>query len=348
METINVLSVMHLEERFLNRLRNVSPILRICQLPSNEKEVDERNLLEVDILYGDAIPAKLERAPRLKLIQLNSAGIDLPPGAPILKSDIILTSTSGIHASAITEYVFSVMLAFTRRLFEIRSYQSTRAWPSNWWYKLPESEDARPKIIGIQDLRGKTLGIVGYGSVGREVGRLAKAFGMRILAAIRPSRRDTTDSGYHVHGIGDPRGSCVDEYFEMPQLKQMLGQCDFVVLSVPLTSQTEGLISKSELQFMKPQAYLINVARGRVVDEPALIAALREKKIAGAALDVFWEEPPPSSSELFDLDNVILSPHLAAASVRYDDLATDLFAENLSRYLSGESLLNVIDKHEGY
>jgi phosphoglycerate dehydrogenase-like enzyme len=171
---------------------------------------------------------------------------------------------------------------------------------------------------------------------------------MRVVAAIRSSRTDTAEKGYRVPGTGDPDGTCVDQYFVLPRLKQMLQECDFVVLTVPLTAQTEGMIAQSELQAMKRQAYLINVARGRVVDEPALIAALRERRIAGAALDVYWQEPLPPESELFDLDNVILSPHLAAATVRYDDLATQLFAENLHRYLAGEPLLNVVDKQKGY
>jgi phosphoglycerate dehydrogenase-like enzyme len=345
---INILSVMQLSTRYLERIRSVSPRLHVSQLPSNKEQVDQRDLSEVDILYGDAVPTKLERAPRLKWIQLNSAGIGIPPDAPIMKSDIVITTTSGIHVSAIAEYIFSVILAFTRRLFEIRSYQSTRAWPSNWWYELPVSEDERPRIIGIQDLRGRTLGIVGYGSVGREVGRLAKAFGMRVLAAIRLSRHGVAERGYRVPGTGDPDGSCVDEYFVMPQLRRMLAECDVIVLTVPLTAETERMIAQPELRAMKPEAYLINVARGQVVDEPALISALREKRIAGAALDVFWQEPLPANSELLDLDNVILSPHLAAASVRYDDLATELFAENLRRYLAGESLFNVVDKQKGY
>jgi phosphoglycerate dehydrogenase-like enzyme len=348
MEDINILSVMNLSVQYLDRIRSVSPRLKVSQLPSNKEQVNTRDLTDVDILYGDAVPTELDRAPMLKWIQLNSAGIGVAPDAPIMKSNIILTTTSGIHASSIAEYVLSVILAFTRRLFEIRSHQIAHAWPSNWWYELPVSEDDRPGIIGIRDLRGQTIGIVGYGSVGREVARLAKAFGMRVLAAIRPSRQDMADRGYRVPGTGDPNGECVDEYFTMPRLKQMLGECDFIVLAVPLTVETEGLIGKSELKAMKRQAYLINVARGRVVDEPALIEALREKRIAGAAVDVFWQEPLPSDSDFFDLENVILSPHLAAATVHYDDLATGLFAENLRRYLAGESLLNVVNKQKGY
>ena len=140
----------------------------------------------------------------------------------------------------------------------------------------------------------------------------------------------------------------MDEFFAMPQLKRMLARCDFVVVSVPLTSDTKSLIGRAELEAIRPTAYLINVSRGPVMDEPALIQALKERSIAGAGLDVFYEEPLPASSKLFDLDNVILSPHVASATVRYDDMATQLFAENLRRYLAGEPLLNVVDKHTGY
>jgi phosphoglycerate dehydrogenase-like enzyme len=348
MEEVNVLSVMQLKECHLDRIRSVSPRLRVRQIPSRQNQVDSRNLEDVEVLYGDAVPSQLDRAPRLRWIQLNSAGIGAPYDAPVMQSDIILTTTSGIHAWPIGEYVFSVVLAFTRRLFEIHRYQSLRGWPDNWWYELPISEDERPHTIGIQGLRDKTMGIVGYGSVGREIGRLAKAFGMRVLAGIRPSRTDMKDGGYRIPGTGDPDGSCVDEVFAMPQLTQMLARCDFVVISVPLTPDTKGLIGRAELEAMKPTAYLINVSRGQVMDEPALIQALKEWSIAGAGLDVFWEEPLPASSEFVDLDNVILSSHLASATARYDDMATQLFAENLRRYLAGEPLLNVVDKHVGY
>jgi len=348
MEGINVLSVMQLKECYLDRLRSVAPRLRVWQEPSREDEIDSRDLQEIDILYGDAVPSRLDRAPRLRWIQLNSAGIGLPHDAPVMQSDVILTTTSGIHASPIGEYVFSVVLAFTRRLFEIHRYQSLRGWPNNWWYELPISEDERPHTIGIRGLGDKTMGIVGYGSVGREIGRLAKAFGMRVLAGVRPSRTDLKDRGYRIPGTGDPDGSCVDEVFVMPQLKQMLARCDFVVVSVPLTPDTEGLIGRAELEAMKPSAYLINVSRGQVMDEPALVQALKQRLIAGAGLDVFWQEPLPPDSELFDLDNVILSPHLASATEKYDDMATELFAENLRRYLAGESLWNVVDKQAGY
>jgi len=139
-----------------------------------------------------------------------------------------------------------------------------------------------------------------------------------------------------------------DRIYPPERLREMLAECDFVVISLPLTSETRGLIGEEELQAMKPTAYLVNVSRGGIVNEPALIKALQEGWIAGAGLDVFEMEPLPPDSPLYDLDNVILSPHVAGFSPHYDERASDLFAENLRRYLAGEELLNLVDKKAGY
>ena len=154
--------------------------------------------------------------------------------------------------------------------------------------------------------------------------------------------------GYSVPGTGDPEGQILDRIYPPERLGDMLAECDFVVISLPLTPETERLIGEGELRAMKPSAYLVNVSRGEIVDELALIKALQEGWIAGAGLDVFEKEPLSPDSPLYDLDNVILSPHVAGFSPHYDERASDLFAENLRRYLAGEELLNLVDKEAGY
>lgn len=189
--------------------------------------------------------------------------------------------------------------------------------------------------------------MVGYGSIGREVARLAHAFGMRVLAVKRdPAHR--ADHGWRLPGTGDPDGVIPERYYAPHQLTEMLPQCDFVVLAVPMTGATRRLIGETELRARQPTACLVNVARGGVVDEPALIQALEEGWIAGAGLDVFSQEPLPADSPLWWLDNVILAPHVAGFTLDYDRWATDLFAENLRRYLAGEPLLNLVDRECGY
>lgn len=336
MEEVKVLSVMRLSEENLETLRQVSPRLSISQITCRTPEEMEPHLGEVEVLYtyyADFDPAL---APRLKWIQLYSAGVDHLLDKPVMSSDILITTTSGIHAIPIAEYVFASVLSFSRQFPRLLKYQLRREWPRGRW----------DEFLG-EELRGKTMGIIGYGSIGREVGRLAKCFGMRVLALKRaPSRR--ADSGYVVMGAGDPAGTIPDAIYPPEELCEMVSQCDVVVIALPLTVETKGFVGNDALRAMKPTAYLVNISRGDVVDEEALIQTLRERRIAGAGLDVFHQEPLPSDSPLYALENVILTPHISAVTRAYDDRATALFAENLRRYLRGEELLNVVDWERGY
>ena len=190
------------------------------------------------------------------------------------------------------------------------------------------------------------MGIVGYGSIGREVGRLGKAFGMRVLALRRSAGQ--AKEGYASEHTGDRAGAIPEQFYTPDQLHQMLSRCDYVVVALPLTHETKHLVGEAELRAMKASAYLVNIARGAIVDEQALVRALREGWIAGAGLDVFEREPLPDDSPLWAMDNVLISPHVAGFTPRYDERATALFVENLGRYLSGEPLLNLVDKTRGY
>jgi len=322
----------------LDKLRAVSPRLEVVQRTChNAEEVAQALDADTEVLYTFPVPHDiLERAPNLRWIQLHSAGADHLLGTPVWESDVPITTTSGLHATTIAEHVMALILAFNYRVPRVLHYQRQGTWPSGRW-----------GLFARNELRGQTIGVVGYGSIGREVARLAHAFGMRVLAAKRdPS--DRADHGWRLPGTGDPDGSIPERYYAPDQLLEMLPQCDFVVLAVPMTGATRELIGEAELRAMKSTAYLINIARGGVVDEPALIRALQEGWIAGAGLDVFSQEPLPADSPLWRLDNVILSPHVAGFTLNYDRWATDLFAENLRRYLAGEPLLNLVNKERGY
>jgi phosphoglycerate dehydrogenase-like enzyme len=337
MQEIVVLSTMRFTDELLDKLRAVSPRLVVKQRTCHGAEEVEQVLEDgVEVLYTFYLSADLSRAPDLKWVQLHSAGVDHLLDHPLMKSDILLTTTSGIHATPIAEYVFASILAFNRRVPQMLTYQSRHEWPQGRWNLF-----ARP------ELRDRTLGIIGYGSIGREVGRIARCFGMRVVATKR-SVSQMRDVGYAVQGTGDRKGALLDEAFPPERLSDMLGLCDYVVVTVPLTPETRKLIGEAGLRAMKPSAYLVNISRGETVDEAALIRALQEGWIAGAGLDVFEEEPLPSDSPLYDLENVILSPHVSGFTLRYDERASDLFAENLRRYLTGEPLLNLVDKERGY
>ncbi len=337
-QRVKVLCTLGFTEEQLDKLRAVSPHLLVEQRTCHDaQEVREALDEDTEVLYAYHVPADpLSRSPKLQWLQLHSAGADHLLGQPIMRSDVLVTTSSGIHATPIAEYAFASVLAWSRRVPRMLHYQKRREWPQGRW-----------DLFAGQELRGATLGIVGYGSIGREVGRIGKCFGMKVVA-VKRSAGEVRDTGHRVPGTGDPEGQVLDRIYPPDRLGQMLAECDYVVISLPLTPETEGLIGEEELRAMKPNAYLVNISRGEIVDEPVLVKALQEGWIAGAGLDVFREEPLPSDSPLYDLDNVILSPHVAGFSPHYDERASDLFAENLRRYLAGEDLLNLVDKEAGY
>ncbi len=331
---VRVLSPFRMEEKQWEEVRGVSPRIDLDLVEGEEQFLE--HLPQAEVVFVWDRPFDLSRAPRLRWVQLITAGLEGFLGHPIMESDVIITTVSGIHATPIGEYVLASMLAFSRRFPKMWELKKGKEWPADRWVSLRGEE-----------LRDKTVGILGYGSIGREVGRLCKAFGMKVLA-MDSAIQDREDKGYRLPDTGDPQGALLDGLFPPPRLKEMLKESDFVVVSVPLTAQTKRMMGKEELRAMKPSAYLVNISRGEVVDEGALIQALQEGWIAGAGLDVFEEEPLPQESELWELDNVILSPHVSSATPHYQERAADLFCENLRRYLAGEPLLNVVDKKKGF
>lgn len=339
MNPIKLLSTMRFTDDLLNQWQAVSPRLQITQETCHNDDEVAAALADhptTEVLYTFHLPANaLDLAPRLRWLQLHSAGADHILDHPILQSDVAVTTTSGIHATPIAEYVFASILAHRWRVPHWTHCQREARWPAGRWNLY-----ARP------ELRNSTLGIVGYGSIGREVGRLGRAFGMQVVALRRSTGR--ADEGYIVENTGDPAGTIPGRFYPPEALHEMLARCDYVVIALPLTPATTHLIGEAELRAMKPSAYLVNIARGPIVDEAALIRALREGWVAGAGLDVFEEEPLPANSPLWELENALISPHVAGFTPHYDERATALFAQNLDRYVTGEPLLNLVSKARGY
>jgi len=335
-----VLITAPMEEGWLQRLRSQWPDLRFEYHSASAHETVSDDLWrEVEVLYmsfATPLPAPAE-VPKLRWVQLYSAGADYIFNHPLFHTQVIFTTTSGIHAIPIAEYVFTMVLAWYHRLPALLDLQKQGQWPQN---------SVRLTSLMPEELQGKSIGIVGYGSIGRQVARLAQAFGMRILAMGRGS--DHRDRGYQIANVGDPQGTLPERYFVPEQLHSMLAECDVVVIAVPLTPSTRGMFNEAAFKAMKSTAFLVNIARGEVCNESDLIRALEEKQIAGAALDVFEHEPLPSDSPLWRLPNVFISPHISGLTPRYDERAAELFAENLRRYMTGEPLLNVVDKTLGY
>jgi phosphoglycerate dehydrogenase-like enzyme len=339
-DRIKVIVASSFNETQLDRLRSVSPRLHVTlrqKEPWSWSRSDTSDLFEGDeeIFYGFMPPRDLAKAPRLRWVQLHSAGIDHLKDHPLMRSNVLMTTTSGIHAVPIGEFAIMMMLTLSRHVPHIVRLQTQAHWPK------------REERFTGNELRGKNLGVIGYGSIGREAARIAKqGFNMRILAMTRSGRKE--DGGYVERNVGDPKGELPDAWYNPQELMQMLSQSDYVLTTTPLTDETRNLIGEKELRAMKSSAYIVNVARGEIINENALVNALKERWIAGAGLDVFATEPLPASSPLWKLDNALIAPHVSGASPRYNDRATDLFAENLKRYLTGEQLLNMVDRSTKY
>ncbi len=336
---MQIFSTLNIAPELLARLTEAVPEVQIHQKPCRSPQ-ELPDLKGVEVLYTYNVLPLPEQVPDLRWIQLHSAGADHLLGHPLLEArpDLIVTTASGVHAVPMAEYVFGVLLALTRRVPRMVEDRRLRRWPRGRW----------DRYLG-PELRGMTLLVVGYGSIGREVARLGRAFGMRVLAVKgNPARRE--DPGWREPGVGDPDGSIPERIYGPQELPEALAQADVTVVVVPKAPSTAGLLSREVLASVRPGSYLINVARGGIVDEAALLDLLREGRLAGVALDVFEREPLPPDDPLYayEGDNLLLSPHVSGFTPRYDERCMALFAENLRRYVRGEPLLNRFDLERGY
>lgn len=279
-----------------------------------------------------AIAAYVERdlpstLTRTKWIQVPAAGVTHVLSQELIDSPIVVTSARGVRARAIAEHVMAVTLALARQLQTAVRRQAEHVWA------LDELETTG----AMRTLNGRRLAVVGLGSIGTEVARLAAAFGMKVLATRKRIDQPAPDIG----------GARI-EVFAPERLHEMLGQSDVVVLSAASTPETRSLINDAALNAMKRGAFLINIGRGRLVDDDALVAALKDGRLGGAGLDVFTREPLDPSSPYWDLPNVIVTPHVSGGMEDYWTPLVALFSENLRRFEAGQPLINVVDKHLGY
>jgi phosphoglycerate dehydrogenase-like enzyme len=292
--------------------------------PDTREQADAL-LPEADVVLGFAVrPANFARASRLKWIHSTAASVTGVLFPELVASRVIVTNARGLHAEAMAEHALAMMLAFARKLHHARDAQHAHEWTQAQLWEEPPA---------IGSLVGATLGLVGLGAIGSAIAVRARALGMRVLAVRR-------------HPAADPAPA--DEQWPVSRLRELLPRLDWLVLVAPHTPETERMIGREELALLRPGARFMNLARGALVDEAALVDALRERRIAGAALDVFAEEPLPRTSPLWDLPEVILTPHTSGLGPRYWERAMGQFTANLKRFLAGEPLENVVDKRAGY
>jgi len=336
-EPIHIVVAMDFSDAIIERIREVSPRLKVERYASN---VPERAYADVEIMYTHRHFPTPAQAPRLRWLQLHTAGVDHVIKEPILGAqDVDVTTTSGIHAVVASEYCLGMILAFNYKLPTMLNFQKRAEWAG---------DGDRYKLYAARELRGQTVGIVGYGSIGRELARMCDALGIKVLAIKRNVMQPADHYSWVEAGTGDPEGDIPVRIYPPEAAASMVKECDYVVVVAPMTDASKHLINEDVLRAMKKTAVLINVARGGLVDEAALISALAAEHIGGAALDVFEEEPLPTTSPLWNLDNVILSPHIAGFSARYHEKAAQLFIDNLELYLEKRPLLNLFDHKRGY
>jgi phosphoglycerate dehydrogenase-like enzyme len=301
-------------------LRRRFPEIVFMQAASDDAMVDL--IPPAEVAFTSRLTARaLEAAPALRWVHSPAAGVGSMLFPAMKLSDVLVTNSRGMNAGAVAEHALMLALALARRLPDAVRAQDARRWISN-------------ELSGLPMLRGRTLGIVGLGAIGCELARMASALGMVVIG----TRRETD--------APVPEG--VTEALEPGALPDLLARADVVVLAAPLTEDTRGLIGAHELGLMKPSAWLINVARGKLIREPALVDALAAGVIAAAALDVVEHEPLAPSSPLWGMPNVVITPHVGGFREDYWEAATQLFAENLDRYLKGEQPANLVDKTAGY
>ena len=324
MKKMKVLISFDLPKIFVEKINGVSPNLDVFQ--SKDKDEALRLIEDADILLAGFFSKELFlAAKRLKWIQAWGAGVDGILLPEVVKSRVTVTNARGVHPTPISEHVLGLMLCLCRKLHLFIRNQEERKW---------ERFESWTSAEQVEELSGKTVGIVGLGTIGTEIARKAKCLGMNVIA----TKRDTSQTA----------STSVDRLVHPSDLNQLLAESDFVVLSLPLTNETEGMMGKAQFKSMKRTAYLINVSRGRIVQEIRLIEALKQGWIAGAGLDTFENEPLPRDSELWGFRNVIITPHVAGLTPYYMERLTTIFCENLDRFIHDRPLINVVDKTLGY
>ena len=320
MENRKIVVDLQLEDAYLTKIKEAAPDFEIVAGKGLDELQPHLKEAEIVVRWKKSIESIiLEHNKNLRWVQNWSAGVNNLPLEELENSGVIATSANGVHAYPISETIFAHMLGLTRKLHTYIRQQQEKKW---------DSADLNLEI------HGKTIGIIGVGAIGRETAKIAKAFGMKVLG-IRYSG-EMTDN--------------VDRMYTPDQLDPLLAQCDYVVITLPLTKETTGMFTRKQFRQMKDTAFIINIGRGPIMKEEDLIEALQNKEIAGAGLDVFATEPLPEDSPLWEMENVIVTPHTAGATAHYTKrVIEDIFIPNLRRYAQGKAPnINVVNYTRGY
>ncbi|MFE6717050.1 D-2-hydroxyacid dehydrogenase [Streptomyces albidoflavus] len=332
---VHYLSTLSFSDAWLDRLRERHPRLEITQITAEKAaDIPDEVWRRTRVLHTGAVFPDADQAPALEWIQLDTSGADHLKGTPAWELPVPLTSIGGISPVPMAEYVMMMVLGLAHRLPRAVAVQRSGVWPSlgeRWDTLMPRA------------LRGATIGVVGYGRIGQEIGRLARAHHMTVLGL---KRGHTARAGAFFGAAAHDEAEA--EIYTPDRLHTFLGRCDYLVVTCPLTDETRGMIDAAALAALKEGAMVVNVARGGIVDEEALLRGLRSGRVAGAALDVFDEEPLGADSPWWTEPGVLLTPHVAGFAPDYEDQVLRLVGENIERHLTGAELLNLVDRGRGY
>lgn len=337
-----ILSTLPLSAAAIRGLKKAAPGHRIVVRPvKSYAETDEALDESVKILFTNYAPTTLERASRLEWVQLASVGINHLANSPLLASEeVLLTNARGTMSGPLAEFTLGAMLSLARDFPQAHRLQVQKKWIHN---------NDRLAHFPAVELRGRTLGLLGYGSVAEEIARLARAFGMKIAALATGTSNKKKEKRYVPPALRKYRMAPPDKFYAgLKSLPGILRESDFLVNCLPLTPSTRGLIGSKELKLMRPGSFLINVSRGHIINEEDLQAALKQRIIAGALLDVFDEEPLPSSSPLYVAPGLVVTPHISGVFAGMVDAIVEMFRENLELFIAGKPLYNMVGRKRGY
>lgn len=308
-----------LEDHLLEQIREVAQDWDV--VITDEAEQWKHHTKDTDVILGwrKFFDDSLDSLNSLKWIQTWSAGVNTLPLKELANNNVRVTSANGVHSYPISETIFALMLSLTRNIHTYIKNQVKKKW---------DGEDIK------LEMHGKTVGVIGVGAIGKETAKIAKAFGMKVIG-IRHS--------------GKPEDH-VDEMYTTDKLDDILPECDYVVITLPLTEETNQLFKREQFQKMKDSAFLINIGRGEIIKEADLVAALSAGEILGAGLDVFEKEPLDESSPLWEMDNCIITPHTSGSTEHYDKrVVEEIFLPNFKKFIEGQKLdINLVDYHKGY
>ena len=308
-----------LKDEHLSKIRKIDSKIDLLVVPSDDSKEIQKQLIDADILaVNHANFPSIKKARKLKWIQSFSAGLNKILVPDIINSDILVSSLAGVQDISIAEHVLGFMLIFSRRFYETFKNQKQKKWQ---------------KSQRIHELRGKKILIVGLGNVGMEIARISNCLGLEVFGIKKNIKL---------------KPKFVKNVYALDQIEKILPIADFVVLSLPLTDNTYHLFDMKKFRVMKKSAVIINIGRGAIINEKDLINALNKKVIEGAALDVTEIEPLPTNSPLWNMENVVITPHHSGPTDIFMDRAIDIFCLNLKAYLKGKPLPNLVDKKRGY